>query len=61
MTIVDFCGHCGILLEPGAGKREDPRCTNCGGNVKERENRIQGLFEDSDAERLHNPPDCGTA
>ena len=53
LTILDFCGYCGSLLEEGQGLEEEPRCLNCGNLVKDRDNRVQGTFSALDADRLH--------
>ena len=51
--ILDFCGTCGTLLEEGQGLEKEPKCSNCGGGLRDRSARAQGVFSDIDAERLH--------
>lgn len=50
--ILSFCGGCGILLPSGLGNEEDSSCTNCNHNVKEKSDRIEGVFAEEDAQRL---------
>lgn len=53
--ILDFCGHCGVLLTEGLGLDHEPECPNCGGDVGPREFRCQGEFSEEDARKLINP------
>ena len=51
-VILDFCRTCGNLLDEGQGLEKEPTCLNCGDLVKDRDNRVQGVFSEIDAERL---------
>lgn len=52
--IIDFCGRCGILLpiEMEYLHRDEQHCGNCGHAVAGKDARIQGRFEEAQAERL---------
>lgn len=52
--ILDFCNGCGILIPEGMGTLPENKqvCENCGGAVFERDQRIQGVFEEEEAFRL---------
>ncbi len=52
-VILSFCGECGALLEPGLGLEESPTCPNCNENVKNKEDRIEGVFTEAEAKRLN--------
>lgn len=52
--ILSFCAACGVLLPVGIGNEEDPRCPNCDASVDKREDRIEGEFEEEEAEKLMN-------
>jgi len=50
-VILSFCGSCGVLLPTGLSN-EGGECPNCAHNTLPRENRIEGLFTESEARKL---------
>jgi DNA-directed RNA polymerase subunit M/transcription elongation factor TFIIS len=51
--VLDFCGGCGSLLDPKIGLMEIPKCRNCDHLVAARSNRIQGVFNETEAEHFY--------
>lgn len=52
--ILDFCAHCGVLLPEGLGLEDLPRCDVCDNGVKDRGDRIQGIFSKEDFIKIDN-------
>lgn len=52
MTILDFCGSCGVLLRDGQVQEGSFECENCGVDLEPTDSRLQGQFEDNVATHL---------
>lgn len=55
-VILDFCGGCGMLLPEGLGLAPvlEQVCENCGMEVNETDDRIQGTFTAAHAAALRD-------
>lgn len=51
-VILTFCVACGVLQPEGKGTEPVPKCENCDQDLTDKACRIEGLFEQLDAEHL---------